>query len=73
MTKIVTVVQTVVTWTAVRQWKANLHFPEVTQDNTELTTVCSRKETRTQAWWTYSKRSQNASTVGEWATMAILV
>jgi len=56
MTKIVTVIQTMVIWTVVRQWKANLHFPEVKQDNTELPTVSSRKETRTQACWTHSKR-----------------
>lgn len=51
-----TVVQTMVTWTAVRQWNANLHFPEVKQDNTELPTVSSRKETRPQTWWTHCKR-----------------
>jgi len=56
MVKMVTIIQTMVTWTSVRQWKANLHFPEVKQDNTELPTVSSRKETRPQAWWTHWRR-----------------
>jgi hypothetical protein len=73
MVQMVTVIQTMVTWTAVRLWKANVHFPELSRTTLNYQPLVGERKPGHRLGGHTADTTQNGSTVCEWATMAMLV